>query len=111
MDAPSAVSLTLENVDLLHAAYMPYLNNGGVFVATDKQYNLGDSVNVQLSLLGEAPQAFTGKVVWITPSGAQGHRAAGIGVEFPDDLSGTLKQKIENILGDKLSADQETHTV
>ncbi|MFT5580653.1 MAG: type IV pilus assembly protein PilZ [Paraglaciecola psychrophila] len=51
-----------------------------------------------------------GKVVWVTPRGAQGNRAAGIGVQFNgQDL--TANSKIENYLAGSLESDRPTHTM
>ena len=53
-----------------------------------------------------------GKVVWVTPPGAQGNRAAGIGVQFADSAEGeAVRHKIETILAGTLNADKPTHTM
>ena len=53
-----------------------------------------------------------GKVVWVTPPGAQGNRAAGIGVQFADSAEGeAVRHKIETILAGTLTADKPTHTM
>ena len=51
-----------------------------------------------------------GKVVWVTPKGAQGNRAAGIGVQFSDQ-DNTAITKIENYLAGMLNSDKPTHTM
>jgi type IV pilus assembly protein PilZ len=51
-----------------------------------------------------------GKVVWVTPKGAQGNRAAGIGVQFSDQ-DNIAVSKIENYLAGMLSSDKPTHTM
>ena len=51
-----------------------------------------------------------GIVIWITPKGAQGNRAAGIGVQF-NDQDDTAKKKIEKFLAGSLQADRPTHTL
>jgi len=53
-----------------------------------------------------------GKVVWVTPTGAQGNRAAGIGVQFADTAEGeAVRSKIETTLAGTLNADQPTQTM
>jgi type IV pilus assembly protein PilZ len=53
-----------------------------------------------------------GKVVWITPSGAQGNRTAGIGVQFNDSADGeAARTKIESILAGILTQERPTHTM
>ena len=90
---------------------MPFIQNGGLFVPTNKQYGLGDEVFILLSLMDEAEKIpLTGQVVWITPKGAQGNRQAGIGVQFSEqDFAAATK--IEEHLGSALSSDRPTHTM
>ena len=53
-----------------------------------------------------------GKVVWITPAGAQGNRTAGIGVQFNDSADGeAARTKIESILAGILNSDRATNTM
>ena len=53
-----------------------------------------------------------GKVVWVTPTGAQGNRTAGIGVQFADGPDGeNVRGKIETTLAGTLNADQSTVTM
>jgi type IV pilus assembly protein PilZ len=64
-----------------------------------------------LSLMDEAEKIpVAGKVVWVTPKGAQGNRAAGIGVQFSDQ-DNTAVNKIETYLAGMLSSDKPTHTM
>ena len=105
------LSLTIKDRAVLYAAYMPFIQNGGLFVPTNKQYALGDEVFILLSLIDEAEKIpITGQVVWITPKGAQGNRQAGIGVQFSEqDFAAATK--IEEHLGTALSSDRPTHTM
>ena len=95
------------------AMHMPYLKTGGIFVPTPKRYFLGDEVFLLLTLLEEKDRLpVAGKVVWVTPPGAQGNRAAGIGVQFADSAEGeAVRHKIETILAGTLTADKPTHTM
>jgi type IV pilus assembly protein PilZ len=51
-----------------------------------------------------------GKVVWITPKGAQGNKVAGIGVQFTGDTT-IARDKIETYLAGALKSDRMTHTM
>lgn len=105
------LSLTIRDKAVLYAAYMPFVENGGLFIPTNKSYNLGDEVFMLLSLMDEAEKIpVAGKVVWVTPKGAQGNRAAGIGVQFSgeDDIA---SNKIETYLAGSLDSDRPTHTM
>lgn len=105
------LSLTIKDKAVLYAAYMPYLINGGLFIPTNKPYNLNDEVFMLLNLMDEQEKIpVAGKVVWVTPKGAQGNRAAGIGVQF-NGQDETANSKIENYLAGSLDSDRPTHTM
>jgi type IV pilus assembly protein PilZ len=52
-----------------------------------------------------------GKVVWVTPKGAQNKRLQGIGVQFSTQDGGSTQKKIEGHLAGALGADRPTHTM
>jgi type IV pilus assembly protein PilZ len=105
------LSLTIKDKNVLYAAYMPFVKNGGMFIPTNKSYKLGDEVFMLLSLMDEPEKIpVAGKVVWVTPRGAQGNRAAGIGVQFSDQ-DNTAINKIETYLAGMLGSDKPTHTM
>lgn len=105
------LSLTIKDKAVLYAAYMPFLKHGGLFIPTNKVYKLGDEVFMLLNLMDEPEKIpVAGKVVWVTPTGAQGNRAAGIGVQFSDQ-DDTASNKIENYLAGSLDSDRPTHTM
>ncbi|MBL4608968.1 MAG: PilZ domain-containing protein [Pseudomonadales bacterium] len=105
------LSLTIKDKAVLYAAYMPFVVNGGLFIPTSKQYRLGDEVFLLLTLMDEPEKIpVAGKVVWITPRGAGGTRAAGIGVQFNEE-GDTARKKIETYLAGALQSDRPTHTM
>jgi type IV pilus assembly protein PilZ len=90
---------------------MPFVKGGGIFVPTPKTYDIGDEVFVLLTLMDEPEKiAVTGKVVWLTPEGAQGNRSAGVGVQFANN-DGIAQSKIETYLAGTLQSDRSTHTM
>jgi type IV pilus assembly protein PilZ len=107
------LSLAVKDKAQLYAAYMPYLKHGGIFVPTPRRYFLGDEVFVLLTLPESSERLpVAGKVVWVTPTGAQGNRAAGVGVQFADTPEGeTVKGRIETLLAGALGADKPTNTM
>lgn len=106
------LSLTIKDKSALYAAYMPFVTGGGLFIPTNKSYKLGDEVFMLLTLMEEPEKLpVAGKIVWITPKGAQGNRAAGIGVQFSDQDGGNARNKIETYLAGALTADRQTHTM
>lgn len=105
------LSLTIKDKSVLYAAFMPFIKNGGLFIPTNKSYKLGDEVFMLLNLMDEPEKIpVAGKVVWITPKGAQGSRAAGIGVQF-NEGDNTARNKIETYLAGALTSDRPTHTM
>ena len=107
------LSLAVKDKAALYGAYMPFVKNGGVFVPTPKRYFLGDEVFLLLTLPDSSERLpVAGKVVWVTPVGAQGNRAAGIGVQFADTSEGeAVKSKIETLLAGTSSSDKPTQTM
>jgi len=107
------LSLTIKDKGALYAAYMPFVHNGGLFIPTNKDYTLGDEVFMLLKLMDETEKLpIVGKVIWMTPKGAQGNRVAGIGVQFANDADGeAARKKIETYLGGALKSDRPTHTM
>ena len=105
------LSLTIKDKAVLYAAYMPFLDNGGIFVPTNKRYSIGDEVFMLLTLMDEPEKIpIAGRVVWITPVGAQGNRQAGVGVQFSEQ-DATANAKIELQFGGALNSERQTHTL
>jgi len=111
MKRSGILSLTIKDQSVLYAAYMPHIKNGGLFIPTSKHYTMGDEVFLLLNLMNEPEKIpVAGTIVWITPIGAQGNKAAGIGVQF-NEQDDTAKKKIETFLVGSLESDKPTHTM
>ena len=104
------LSITIKDKNVLYAAYMPFLKKGGLFIPTTKSYVLNDDVFMLLKLMDEEKIPVSGRVVWITPKGAQGNRAVGIGVQFEENAS-LVHGKIETYLAGALKSDRSNHTM
>lgn len=106
------LSLTIRDKSALYASYMPFIKNGGLFIPTAKNYNIGDEVFMLLTLMDSKEKLpVAGRVVWITPVGSQGNKTAGIGVQFSELDKGATKHKIETQLAGALSSERATHTM
>ncbi len=107
------LTLAIKDKGALFNAYMPFVRGGGLFVPTTKRYRLGDEVLLLLSVMDEKDRLpVAGKVIWITPAGAQGNRLAGIGVQFSESSDGEVaRTKIESILAGILTQERPTHTM
>jgi type IV pilus assembly protein PilZ len=110
---PSVVQLAIKEKAALYAAYIPLFKEGGVFIPTTREYQLGADVYVLLTLPEDTQRyPVAGKVAWVTPARAAGNRTQGVGVRFPsDEKSRILKLKIEEILGAHLASDRPTQTI
>jgi type IV pilus assembly protein PilZ len=110
---PSIVQLAIKEKAALYAAYIPLFKEGGIFIPTLREYNLGDDVYVLLTIPDDIQRyPVAGKVAWVTPPKASGNRTQGVGIRFPaDEKSRILKVKIEQILGSSLGSERPTQTI
>lgn len=108
----SVLSMAIKDKSVLYASYMMFLNAGGLFIPTPRPFQWGEEVTLNITLM-EDPEKFNvqAKVVWMTPVGAQGNKAAGIGVQFKGDEGIRLRNKIETYLAGALNTDRPTNTL
>ena len=80
---------------------------------TPKRYFLGDGCSCCSRCPNRANACrCRAKVVWVTPTGAQGNRTAGVGVQFADSNEGeVVRNRIETLLAGMLNADKATQTM
>jgi type IV pilus assembly protein PilZ len=106
------LSFVIKDKQALYASYMPFIKNGGLFIPTTKHYNLGDELFLLLQLMDEKERVpVAGKVIWVTPLGAEGNRQVGVGIQFSDQDKGDARRKIEQYLAGGLEAERPTHTM
>ncbi|MBZ5486723.1 PilZ domain-containing protein [Halomonas aquamarina] len=97
MSVQKAFALKIPDIATLQAAYMPFLEHGGIFVPTDTPKALGSQVHLLLTLPGaQAPTEVIGKVAWVSPAHGACERLPGIGIHFTHD--GALRERIEVLL-------------
>lgn len=102
------LNLKLKDKNDLYKAYMPFVENGGLFIPTKKNYMLGDEVFVLLDLAEESERVpVTGKVVWVTP---KGNRNQGVGLKL-DIRHDDIIRKIEASLAGMLESETPTSTM
>lgn len=106
------LSLAIKEKAALYAAYMPFIKGGGLFIPTNKSFDMGDEVFMLLSLLDDPLKLkVVGHVIWLTPV-TQGNRPQGIGVQFSEKDGGQeARNKIEALLGGALKSTRVTHTM
>lgn len=108
----SVISIAIKDKQALYMSYMPFIENGGLFVPTQKEYNLGDEMFLLVKIMDELePVHISGTVVWVSPPGALGNRPRGVGVQFGGDDALATKDLIESKLGASVSLTRSTHTM
>ncbi len=106
------LSLSIKEKKALYSAYMPFVTNGGLFIPTKREYEMGEEVFMLLNLMEETERLpIAGKIIWKTPVGAEGYRAAGVGVQFSNQDGGAARNKIETYLAGALELNTPTHTM
>ncbi|OUS30758.1 pilus assembly protein PilZ [Thalassotalea sp. 42_200_T64] len=103
--------LKFNNDRELYMAYMPFLKQGGLFIKTKEQFELGDNISLEVLMPGEIEAAKLDSVVcWITPHGAQNGTEPGVGVAFVTDEN-HIRNQIESALGRMLNSKDPTYTM
>ena len=92
--AARVLSLNIKDKSALYAATCPMSKAADLHPST-KPYKLGDEVFILLTSWTARKRSVAGQVIWVTPVGAQGRRASGIGIQFSDKDSGIARNKIE----------------
>ncbi|WP_082650837.1 PilZ domain-containing protein [Legionella steigerwaltii] len=112
MDTIQQINCSFLSESTLYAAYMPFVKGGGLFIRTKTNYLFGSVVKLSIKLMDEDElYVVDGKVIWITPKGAQGNKVPGVGVQFIDENSRNLCNKIETYLAGMLKSSQLTDTI
>jgi len=114
MAAPrqGVISLSIKDKAMLHANYMPFVKGGGIFIPTEKTFELGDEVFLLLTILDDPERfAITGKVVWINHRTTPGGRQMGVGIQFSGVEGANLQKKVEAQLAGYIRAEQATNTM
>ena len=106
------ISLAIRDQSMLHSNYMPFIKGGGIFIPTEKTFELGDEVFLLLTLLDDPERfAITGKVIWINYRTTPGGRQMGVGIQFGGAEGANLQKKIEAQLAGYARTDQPTNTM
>lgn len=109
---PGVLPLAIKEKIALFTAYMPYVKGGGLFIPTNKPFNMSDEVFMLLSLMEDPFKLkVVGKVVWVCPV-SHNTRPQGVGVQFSEKNGGEdVKNKIETVLGSALKSTRSTNTM
>jgi len=102
----------MEDIETLYASYLSFVNNGALFIPSERVQNLGDEVFIAVTLPNSSERLpMNGKVVWIN-SKAQSGRPAGFAVQIGTDIAGQrIKNEVERLLAGKIDSLQSTYTM
>ena len=107
----SSILLDYVSEKELYLSYMPFLKNGGLFVRTNENYDIGTQVELDITLPDSLESSkVTGTVCWHTPPGSQNGTPVGIGVSFEDDPD-KIRHQIEKVIGRLLNSSDPTLTM
>ena len=88
------VRVDYQTVDELFSDFARNINEGGVFVETDRHHPIGTEVQLEFKIPGsDDPLEVTGRVV------RDQSEPRGVGIEF-DDLDGQARQRINQLVRD-----------
>ena len=106
------LTVSIKDKSALYAAYMPFIINGGLFIPTNRDYEMGQEVFLLLNLMEETERLpIAGKVIWKTPPRSGSYKSSGIGVQSSDQDGGKARNKIETYLAGALESDRSTYTM
>ncbi|CAM3470360.1 MULTISPECIES: PilZ domain-containing protein [Psychrobacter] len=102
----------MEDIETLYASYLSFVNNGALFISSDRVQKLGDEVFIAVTLPNSSERLpMNGKVVWIS-SKVQSGRPAGFAVQIGTDIAGQrIKNEVERLLAGKIDSLQSTYTM
>ncbi|MDN6179617.1 MAG: PilZ domain-containing protein [Halomonas subglaciescola] len=111
MSTQQFLPLDIPDVPTLLTVYMPFLERGGLFVATLQRYALGDAVVLLVTLPGEHEElVIHGDVVWVSPEGVSGRRVPGVGVHF-NRQDYNVRDRVETLLAGQLDTAEPSLTL
>ncbi|MEZ5535805.1 MAG: PilZ domain-containing protein [Thiolinea sp.] len=97
------LTLSLLDRNEVHNHYLPMIQGGGIFVPTALNLAFYSDVLLQVDLLSERQKAsIPGKVVWVTPAGAQRGLMKGVGIKFAGEHQPRIQQYFESLISDRL---------
>jgi type IV pilus assembly protein PilZ len=95
----------------LYVSYMPFIENGGLFIRTAEEIELGTEVSMSIILPDALEEVVVkGVVSWHTPIGVQSGTPPGVGISFTDDPD-KLRFQIETAIARHLNSSEPTLTM
>ena len=105
------LSVSIKDEETLYEHYMGFVQGGGLFVPTNKSYELGEDVFFLLDIyLRSDPIPMSGEVIWVTHQGSASFKQQGVGVQLSEDHA-DFKVDIEQALTGTVHSHKPTLTM
>lgn len=106
------ITCNISDTQTLYHSYMSFINNGGIFVPSNRQHSLGEDVFVAFTLPNSSDRyPLNGKIIWINDKGTTA-KPAGFGMQFGTDANSLrIKNEIEKLLAGMIESDKPTYTM
>lgn len=91
------VEVNLRNENTFFTGFSENVSEGGLFVATEAPYDIGEHIELSLSLMGAESTPLVGVVRWVRPGGTSGGLPAGMGIQFVD-MDETVKRALQSFV-------------
>lgn len=89
----------------LKRAYMPFVIEGAIFIPTEKNFQLNDSVTASITLPENNQEyTFTGEIIWVSPI-ASHH--PGIGITCSGDEGQAFRKAVADLIGEVKGGERE----
>ena len=107
------LGITFANKAQLYQAYLYYLQNGGLFVPMEQEFDLQQHIELEVHLPDtEKTYNISGQVVLLIPCAAKLRWTPGVGIEFEySENSRRLRDTIHSLIGDTTGASRGTRIV
>ena len=106
------ITYTIKDPLELNLAYMPFIEEGGLFIPSSESFSLGEKMLLDLFLPGKKDSVkIEGKVVWITPNNALHHVLPGVGIQFTGANAKAQRTFIEASLDKKMEVGGYTYGI
>lgn len=96
---------TFPDLPSLKRAFMPFVVEGGIFIPTQNNYQLGDFIQATITLPeSKHDYIFTGEVIWIS---SKSNSHTGVGITCNGDEGRALRKAITEMLSELKGDDRE----
>ena len=106
----SQLTLMVTNKNIAFKVFMPFVEDGAVFIPSDEKHRIGDKVTLKINMPElQKEMDCEGVVIWISPLGS--HSKRGVGVQFQGKQGEQVKQAFEAYVAGMKMGNNKTFTL